>query len=145
MSHTSYNPNMAVKCFADGVTPSGNLQTIWTIDGFDVLPENSAGKPAMKDSCSFFDVCYLHSPRPYSSALPLTQDSRSVLGLRPHLQCVGPEPNPLSIFAPPILYTYTSQQQVPLSNHCGRRDNISMPLKTLFLGNFAKVRCCMSV
>jgi hypothetical protein len=52
---------MAVKCFADGVTPSGNLQTIWTIDGFDVLPEDSAGKPAMKDSCSFFDVCLLHT------------------------------------------------------------------------------------
>ena len=60
-STTSYNPNMAVKCFADGVTPSGNLQTIWTIDGFDVLPEDSAGKPAMKDSCSFFDVCLLHT------------------------------------------------------------------------------------
>jgi hypothetical protein len=49
----SYNPNMAVKCFRDQGVESANVQTIWEIDGYDVLP---GGKGENKDSCSYFDV-----------------------------------------------------------------------------------------
>jgi hypothetical protein len=78
LNPTSYGPNMAIKCFRDGTaTPSANLQLIWAIDGYNVIPEG------VKDSCSNFEV--------------------------------------------------------PMSNHCGRRDNITMSLKDVFIKDFDKV------
>jgi len=79
---TSFNPNMAIKCYRDGGEEDGvgsdaNLLTIWEIDGFDHLPHGAA------ESCNFFEV--------------------------------------------------------PLSNHAGDRDNISMTLKSTFLNAFRKV------
>ena len=74
---TAYGPNMAVKCFADGATPSANLQTIWEVDGYDVIPDGNAA------SCSYFDV--------------------------------------------------------PLSNHCGRRDNVSFALRESFQKSFQEI------
>ena len=82
------------------------------------------------------------TPRPYSSVLThgcshLVRRSldlsltrfRHLLHLSPtlHLHSTPILPYIRHLLSP--LYTYTSQQQVPLSNHCGRRDNISMPLK----------------
>ena len=77
ITSTAYNPNMAIKCFRSNGMESANIQTIWAIDGYNVIP---AGKTK---SCSFFEV--------------------------------------------------------PLSNHCGNRDNISMSLKDTFIKNFEKV------
>ena len=78
LNPTSYNPNMAVKWFrnGDGVV-SSNLQTIWEIDGYNVIPE---GK---QKSCSMFET--------------------------------------------------------PLSNHCGRRDNVSWALRNTFVADFDAV------
>jgi len=73
---TSYGPNMAIKCLRDGVE-SANLQFIWQIDGYAVLPEGA------QQSCSYFEA--------------------------------------------------------PLSNHNPLRDDVAMPLKDLFIGNFDKV------
>jgi len=83
LNPTSYNPNMAVKCFTDGAAAAANLQTLWTIDGYDKLPADDAGNPTNADSCSYFDV--------------------------------------------------------PLSNHCGNRANLSLLLKEAFIKNFEKV------
>lgn len=77
---TSYNPNMAIKCFRDHGMESANIQTIWEIDGYDIIP---GGNGENKESCSFFDV--------------------------------------------------------PLANHCGKRDNISAVLKSSFVRSFQKV------
>lgn len=79
---TSFNPNMAIKCYRDGLEEDeagsdANLLTIWEIDGYDHLPARTSS------SCNFFEV--------------------------------------------------------PLSNHCGDRDNISMALKDTFIGAFRKV------
>ena len=51
LNPTSYGPNMAVKCFRDGLElETANLQLIWEIDGYNVIPEGA------KDSCSYFKV-----------------------------------------------------------------------------------------
>lgn len=44
----SYGPNLAVKCLRDGVE-SANLQFIWQIDGYAVLPSGA------QSSCSYFE------------------------------------------------------------------------------------------
>lgn len=44
----TYGPNLAVKCLTDGVE-SANMQFIWQIDGYDVLPSGTTG------SCSYFE------------------------------------------------------------------------------------------
>lgn len=84
LNPTAYNPNMAIKCFRDGkatelddLRQSANLQLIWEIDGYNVIPEG------LTKSCSYFET--------------------------------------------------------PLSNHCGRRANISMTLKDTFIQDFDKV------
>ena len=74
---TPYNPNLAIKCYRSDGMESANIQTLWEIDGYNVLPPNRA------KSCSMFGA--------------------------------------------------------PLSNHCGYRDNISMPLKDYFIKDFDKV------
>jgi len=49
LAMTAYGPNMAVKCLRDGVE-SANLQFIWQIDGYAVLPEGKT------KSCSYFEA-----------------------------------------------------------------------------------------
>merc|ERR1719329_2081266 len=46
---TAYGPNLAVKCLRDGVE-SANMQFIWQLDGYAVLPEGA------KTSCSYFEA-----------------------------------------------------------------------------------------
>lgn len=46
---TSYGPNMAVKCFRDGVK-SANMQFIWQLDGYAVMPKGE------EKSCSYFET-----------------------------------------------------------------------------------------
>jgi len=60
LAMTAYGPNMAIKCLRDGME-SANLQFIWQIDGYAVIPE---GK---KDSCSYFEA-------PLSNHNPLRDD-----------------------------------------------------------------------
>jgi len=47
---TAYGPNMAIKCFRSNGMESANIQTIWEIDGYNVIPEGKS------DSCSMFEV-----------------------------------------------------------------------------------------
>jgi hypothetical protein len=56
----SYGPNMGVKCLRDG-EESANLQFIWQIDGYSVLPEGA------QNSCSYFEA-------PLSNHNPLRDD-----------------------------------------------------------------------
>lgn len=49
LNPTAFNPNMAIKCFRDQA-PSANLQTIWEIDGYNVIPEG------LSKSCSYFET-----------------------------------------------------------------------------------------
>ena len=44
-----YGPNMGVMCLRDG-EESANLQLIWQIDGYTVLPEGA------QNSCSYFEA-----------------------------------------------------------------------------------------
>merc|ERR1712046_552432 len=46
---TAYGPNMAVKCLRDGME-SANMQFIWQLDGYAVLPEGKT------KSCSYFEA-----------------------------------------------------------------------------------------
>jgi len=52
LNPTTYNPNMGIKCFRDGEADSANLEMIWEIDGYNVLPEG------LKNSCSYFEKPY---------------------------------------------------------------------------------------
>lgn len=49
LAMTAYGPNLAVKCLRDGVE-SANMQFIWQLDGYAVLPEGA------KTSCSYFEA-----------------------------------------------------------------------------------------
>lgn len=49
LAMSAYGPNMAVKCLRDGVE-SANLQFIWQLDGYAVLPEGKT------KSCSYFEA-----------------------------------------------------------------------------------------
>jgi hypothetical protein len=49
LAMTAYGPNMAVKCFRDGIE-SANMQFIWQIDGYAVMPAGT------KKSCSYFEA-----------------------------------------------------------------------------------------
>lgn len=62
---TSYGPNLAVKCLRDGAE-SANLQFIWQVDGYAVLPKGA------QDSCSYFEapLCN-HNPLRDDIAMPL--------------------------------------------------------------------------
>jgi len=60
LTMTSYGPNMGVKCLRDG-EESANLQFIWQIDGYAVLPEGA------QHSCSYFEA-------PLSNHNPLRDD-----------------------------------------------------------------------
>jgi hypothetical protein len=45
---TAYNPNLAIKCYRSDGMESANIQTLWEIDGYNVLPPNRT------KSCSMF-------------------------------------------------------------------------------------------
>ena len=59
-SSTSYNPNMRIKCFRSNGMESANIQTLWTIDGYNVIP---AGKTKSCSSLRRRSPQPLRSPR----------------------------------------------------------------------------------
>jgi len=50
----TYGPNMGIKCTRDGEAPSGNLELIFEIDGYDKYP------PGTTKSCSYFEGALLN-------------------------------------------------------------------------------------
>lgn len=60
ISMAAYGPNLAVKCLRDGAE-SANMQFIWQVDGYEVMPSGS------QSTCSYFDT-------PLSNHNPLRDD-----------------------------------------------------------------------